>query len=209
MGKINGTQDWAKDRYDEGLQIRWDVQDNLRYPVIKQSLDLVADTLYAMILPHPVITEEGEDGHLVVSVKLRRLDSEYTLARAGGDFYRSSGLPISGEVEIHINSNIFEDENETDHPRYLSSIGDWYTLLLHESMHVLGFGTSPKFSAMRIKKRYDYFVCGKELSYDEGHWGLSFDYDNRALMSRTSLAWNLIIMPETFCALEGIGWTVR
>ena len=78
--KTLSTHQWAKDRYDEGLEIQWNYEDAIEYPVMRQALDLVADTLYAMILPSKGINS------LVVDVSIKDLgeDNEYTLGRAGG-----------------------------------------------------------------------------------------------------------------------------
>ena len=175
---------------------------------MRQALDLVADTLYAMILPSKGINS------LVVGVSIKDLgeDNEYTLGRGGGDFHNTgdlAGFPVSGEVRIEINSNILEDRNEDDHPRYLSALNDWYLLFLHESLHVLGFGISPKWESLKTKKRHDYFICGREVYSWTGHWGGSTDFDNVALMRWSIWPWNTIIAPETFCVLERIGWTLR
>lgn len=194
---------WSRDRYETGLHVRFDVQDNLRYPIIPQALALVADTLYAMILPHANFPNG-------LTVKVRIMDlPDHVLAEGGGDFAAASGLPVNGQVEVRINTNIFSDPDASDHPRYISSISNWYVLLLHESLHVLGFGTSPKWDAMKVKGRLGHAVCGRKVDWKGGHWGFSMDLKNISLMGSTVLPWYTVIAPETFCALSGIGWEIR
>ena len=207
--KALSTHQWARDRYAEGLVVEWNYRSDIAYPVMRQALDLVADTLYAMILPSKGIEA------LTINISIEDLgaDNRYTLGRASGNFYNvgnKKGLPKSGEVEIEINRNIFEDNTEDDHPRHLSALDDWYMLFLHESFHVLGFGLSPTWESLQTRRRHDYFICGRELvSWSPGHWSTGGDYNNRTLMSWLISSWNVVIVPETFCALELLGWTLR
>ena len=62
---------------------------------------------------------------------------------------------------------------------------------------------------VKKKKRYDYFVCGRELAWRGGHWVSGGDYNNVALMRTFVFPYNTTIAPETWCAFESIGWELR
>ena len=202
------THQWAKDRYTSGLEIEWDIRDRTlrKSPVMRQALNLVADTLYAMVLPTKGISK------LELFVDIADLsDGDYgwTTAQGGGDFYASGdkrGFPVSGAVGITIDD--YELEDIYDKPRYISSLAHWYTIVLHEAFHVLGFGTSPKWDSLITTRRYDDFICGKEIFY--GHWSfLSHEGVGYPLMLSSIFSSKVLIEPETICALEGIGWDIR
>ena len=135
--KINGTQAWAKDRYASGLSIEWNVESHRlrQMPVFQQALDLVADTVYAMILP-----TKGID-RLPVFIQVKDLSgiSGVTAAQGGGDFYTSGanrGMPVAEPGRMGIRIDDYELDDTYDKPLYISSLGHWYTILLHETFHV-------------------------------------------------------------------------
>lgn len=208
-GKLSSTHQWARDRYSSGLTIRWDIRarEIRNSPVMRQALNLVADTLYAMVLPSKGIST------LEVSVDVGDLsDGAYgwTVAQGGGDFWVSGtqrGLPVSGRVGITIDD--YELEDIYRKPIYISSLGHWYTIILHEALHVLGFGTSTKWEEMIATRRRDTFVCGKETNR-RGHWSiLSHEGIGWPLMLPSIREYRARIVPETICALQNIGWNIR
>ncbi len=203
---------WAKDRYGEGLEIQFNIPrgDVLRdFVVVRQALDLVSDTIYAKILPTKGIET------LVVNVATSTDDDLFdssTIAIGGGRYHTTGskyGLPESGEVSILI----YEDElyEEYDNAEHIGSFSHWYLVFLHETFHVLGFGTSPKWDDLvEEKRRRRFYVCDREVrgSWDTGHWDLDDPGGYYPLMAAVTLS-RVNIAPATWCALEGIGWDIR
>lgn len=204
------THQWAKDRYQSGLEIEWDIRDRTirESPVMRQALNLVADTLYAIVLPSKGIRT------LEVYVDVDDLsdsdgDDGWTVATGGGVFWVSGpqrGLPVSGDVGIVIDENELEDTH--DKPLYISSLDHWYMVLMHEALHVLGFGVSPTWDGLITTSGYDRFVCGTEIL--GGHWySPSYEGPGRLLMFTYLSSSRVLIGSQTLCALDGIGWDIR
>lgn len=205
----------ARERYDRGFVVEYELRGSSYYESdqfpknIRLALDLVADSLYAMILPKSGLGSADNPFHVRVGIRSLGRWSKYTLASAGSRFNNRTGLPSPGSARIEVNVEGFYNDNSSD-PELLSSVGYWYVIIFHETLHTLGFGTSPVWTK-QAKEGRNPKICGVRVS-DDGHWDRdAFAFVNaRPLMapSRGSY-YGIAIAPQTRCVLEDIGWELR